>query len=286
MGLHINWSTGGGFVGKLAMESHPIYRSRIADPAPSALLGAMRGGQPAFPWARVPGGVFVVEGFDAAAGPVPTRDGDLVNELDALVAHATTLDVQNDAALLRFVNRWGLLGLADPTTGTNQYWDSVPMTRDELARFQRLGLWLAAMKNGDRSSSAIPTSRALKEAIGLAVSSRKYSRAELARRAFAKLLNDRMRRVTVRAGLRLQGQQLEPILEPRCLGDLLYVALLHHAGADDTVARRCDGCHGIFFVSATNHRRAYCDPRCKNTAKMRRWRQRKRAATDAVSSSD
>ena len=277
MGLHINWSTGGGFVGKLAMESHPIYRSRIADPAPSALRGAMSGGRPAFPWARVPGGVFVVEGFDAGAGPVPTRDCDLVNELDALVAHATTLDVQKDADLLRFVNRWGLLGLADPATGTNQYWDSVPMTRDELARFQRLGLWLAAMKNGEWSSGAIPASTTLKDTIGLRVSSRKYTRAELARRAFAKLLNDRMQRATVRAGLRLWDQQLEPSLEPNGISDLLYLALLHHVGMHDTVGRRCDGCHGIFFVSATNQRRAYCDPRCKNTAKMRRWRQRKRA---------
>ena len=117
----------------------------------------------------------------------------------------------------------------------------------------------------------------------LHVNSRKYTRDALARGAFATRLNDRMQQVLVHAGLRLRDRRLEPILEPYCLKDLLYVTLLHHVGAGgDTVARRCDGCHGIFFVSATNQRRAYCGPRCKNTAKVRRWRQRQREAATST----
>ena len=180
----------------------------------------------------------------------------------------------DDGDLLQFVNRWGLLGLAEPDTGTNQVWDSVDMTRAALAEIQHLAQWLAAMKTDDWSSTAIPASAALKTRIGLPATSRKYTRPMLARRGFAKRLNEHMARVLVGVGLRMNEGVLEPILTPRRLSDLLYVALLHHAGVADTVAKRCDGCHGVFFVSATNDRRAYCGARCKNTAKMRRWRQR------------
>ena len=234
-----------------ARRTRPVYKVGIANPAPVELWGAHVGSRPAMPSARLPSGVFVADGFNAASGPVLTREASLVDELDALLAHTTAVNVGDDHGLLQFVNRWGLLGLAEPDTGTTQVWDSVDMTRAALVEIQHLTQWLSAMKMDDWSSAAIPASAALKTRIGLPSTSRKYTRPMLARRAFAKRLNEHMARVMVGVGLRMNEGELEPILTPRRLSDLLYVALVHHAGVADTVARRCDGCHGVFFVSTT-----------------------------------
>ena len=132
------------------------------------------------------------------------------------------------------------------------------------------------MKADRWSDASIPRVADLKSIVGLpdARRARGTDRRAWARRAFATLLNERMTRVVVQTGLRLGAQGLEPSLAPRCLTDLLYLTLLHHSGTDDTVPRRCNGCHGLFFVRVTNHRRTHCGTGCKNTAKMRRRRQR------------
>ena len=204
-------------------------------------------------------------------------------EVAPLVAHATSVRIDDDAALLRFTNRWGLLGVADPLAGANQSWDSVMLTRAELTIFQRLALWLGAMKSEEWSSLAIPPSSELKTILGipLARCAQRGQRREWARHAFVDRLNERLARVVTRWCLEPGGHGFEPALKPCCLADLLYLTLYQHAGRDDTVPRCCNGCGGIFFVSATNHKRTHCGPRCKNTAKLRRWRQRQRVGASS-----
>ena len=132
-----------------------VYAVEHLDPAPRQITEARIGRDLSYPWATDPGGVFAVQGWLRQRSPPPLiRCYDAALEADDLLAAVTGLDVNDDAGLLAFANRWGLLGCGTPP---RQHVDSVARTRRTLADLQGLARWLTAMQHGRWQDPACPT---------------------------------------------------------------------------------------------------------------------------------
>ncbi len=255
----------------------PVYRYRIADPAPDWALNARTGDDWLYPWARQPGGVLIAEGIDAPRDVVPSRTYDPTEEIEELLAAATSLDATDDEDLLRFVNRWGLLTLAPgPQEGLL---DSVYQTRQHLATIRRLVDRLDALKRN--RWRALPSLTEIRRHLpGVPRSPSPRERQRIQWQAFAQDLNAEIGRLPVLLRPVLVPDQGVPGVrqtwQPGRLIDVLLVSLWQNATAADLVPRRCGTCTGLFFVSVTNKKRLYCSPRCKNLAGVRRWRRQTR----------
>ncbi len=241
----------------------PVFQMTLERPAPRELLHVM----PPIPLATHPDGMFVVAGFNAPEPIQPARVYDPLEDAPRVFAAATAIDPADDAALLLFVNTWGLLGVSleprDPRD-MGQYWESVFLVRKALAELRRLSAWLQAMKDGRWSDPALPT-------IDVPLA----KRIEAYRQRFAVDLNQRLRRSPIR--LELELDTFNPLFRPKTLADVLFIHLWQHARDDDTVARRCEACGGLFFVSSTNRKRRHCSFTCKNRMTRRRRYRREQA---------
>lgn len=254
-----------------------VFRYRVADPAPDLLCGARVGDAPAYPWAHWPGGVLVAEGVDQPGESEPTRTYDPAAEAEALLTAATRFDPADLQALVKFVNRWGLLGFAGPVDA-DQLWDSVFATREHLTKVRQLTARLDALKRRRWDSVALPSLAQIRRrvrGVPRSLTAREHGRVQW--QAFAADINQA-----------LQGSALRPVLvatpglpglrqtlRPQRLADVLLVALWQHATDADLVLRRCDTCGGNFFVSISNTKRRYCSRACKNLAGVRTWRKKK-----------
>lgn len=251
-----------------------VFRSRLARPAPLFLRGATVGAdrKPARPWARDPQGVFVAEGIDSPEGAKLILTYDPTQEATKILTSATALDPHDDEALLGFVNRWGLLGLAEPDKEA-QLWDSVRKTKEELARIARLAQWLRAMKERKWRDKALPPLDEVRRIVsGVPTRLTPHQRVRAYWLAYANELNQSLWRRPVRTLLLPEGRSVRQYFRPRCLADVLYMTLWNAATDGDSILRQCPGCRGLFTVSMTNQKRRYCGPRCKNLANVRRWR--------------
>jgi hypothetical protein len=251
---------------------YSVYQVHRKDPPPNLLFSAKAGNEPAFPWASLPGGVFIVT---STRDPKLLRTYDPTQEADTILTEASTLDPEDDETLLRFLNKWGLLGLVAPDNAV-QFWDSVFQTRHEVGRIKRLAGWLGAMKAGRWRSGSLPSMSEVRKLVPdiprqltLGGRSRAYWL------AFANELNQALWGCPVRAILLSEGHSVRRHFLPRCLRDVLYLTLWRYASDEDAVLRECLGCHGLFSVSRTNNRKCYCSWACKNRATVRRWRKNK-----------
>lgn len=247
-----------------------IFPVKIVEPAPRFLRDAKKGdGTPAFPWARWPGGVFVTEGIEGSKDLVPVRGYDPTACAGSILLEATRINLENQEALLGFVNKWGLLGIAEPDNAI-QLWDSVFLTRAQLHNIKRLAGWLQAMQHGKWKSSAIPPLDEVRKLLA-DVRVEPKNRRELYHLAFQQEFNKKAWGCPLRPLLLSDGRQFRRYLRPLRLLDVLYIELWQAAFARDTVLRQCAECKGLFSVKKSNRLKAFCTPACKNRRNFRRW---------------
>src|SRR5436190_5258397 len=228
---------------------HTVFEYELHDPAPQWLA------EFAPTWAQLPGGVFIAKGVTDAA-KMPGRTYDPVGVANELIAAGTSFDPQDREALLRFVNRWGLLGLVAPDDAVQQ-WDSVFFTQDHLTRLGYLVRRLEALKNQNWASKDLLSVAQLQaELPGMPSRVTPVVRQRAQWQAWAHQLNQALQGCPIQpllvpiAGSDVPG--LRPAWRPRRLADVLLVTLWQHATEGDRIPRRCGTCHGMFFVSVTN----------------------------------
>ncbi len=190
-----------------------------------------------------PLGVFVPDNDRARSGPPAPYN-------PIAVANAILLDVQRTSAddpksLLRFVNRWGVLGVGIPGAPAFPA-DAVALTREWLAR---LTGWMEALYALQRRQKTTLTWRAL-----------------------ADQLNDALRGAHPAARPAKTGG-LEPVFRVERLLDALCVALWEQA-ADLGHFRRCPECRALFVPGRANQE--YCSRLCANRPTVRKWRRAQR----------
>jgi len=266
-----------------------VYPVEHLDPAPWQIVRCPgSGGQPEYPWACDPGGVFAVEGYLRRRGfPPLTRSYDSALEADELFIAAATLDVNDDAVLLAFVNRWGLLECAKPP---RKHVDSVAQTRVTLASFQQLARWLSALHHKRWTSKACPTVHE----IGLMVGDRdaentwEVSRKQLPEvqaAAFALALGGQLEGAALHPVMtaprlllgkppwvpEMTGKRLDLVLGVERLSDFLFLDLARRVRPDHSLLRACKGCSIVFPVAATNLKKRYHAVTCKNRRAFKKW---------------
>jgi hypothetical protein len=265
-----------------------VYPVEHLDPAPRQITGSRRiDGGLDYPWATDPGGVFAVQGWLRRRGLPPLlRSYDAALEADDLLAAVTGLDVNDDAELLGFVNRWGLLGCGTPSW---THVDSVAQTRRTLADLQGLARWLSAMQHGRWRDRACPTRNQVAHMIGDRSArhwkvSPKASH-EIIWSAFAMRLAAGVEEAPLHAtvvGPRLllgKPAWLAADDAPRgglvatvqSLSQFLYLNLGCRMREQRVLLRLCKGCPIIFPVPVTNRKRRYHDPACKNRSAFQKW---------------
>src|SRR5262245_54346160 len=142
-----------------------VYPVEHLDPAPPQITESRGiGGDLDYPWATEPGGVLAVQGWLRRRRLPPlVRSYDAALEADSLLAAVTGLDVNDDAGLLAFVNRWGFLGCGTPS---RKHVEPVAQTRRTLADLQRLARWLSAMQHRRWRHPACPTRDEVAQMVG------------------------------------------------------------------------------------------------------------------------
>jgi hypothetical protein len=288
-----------GIAGGMAMTVQ-VFRVHLARPAPRVLMGTVPAPGPlaflmplsrllssetrAFPRAHDPEGVFVVDGIesaylakdDPAEGVRPhvpvalERTYDPTEEAEAILTAATGLDPEDETAILKFVNTWGLLGAAEPDASI-QLWDSVALTKSTLAGVKYLATSLKALQQRRWDDPTLPSIREEQNPIRndpQPLHGDARARARWA--AFARVLNERLS--PVRPQLLPAKKGLRQLFRPRCIADLLYLTIWRQATEEDLILRKCRACRGLYSVARTNGKKKYCSPRCKNRATVRKWR--------------
>lgn len=207
-------------------------------------------------------------------GHVPVkylRTYDPTEEATKILTAATALDLADDAAILAFVNAWGLLGVAEPDA-PHQLWDSVTRTKGTLDQIKGLAEWLRAMKTErwDDPALSVLSDRQLR----MADDTQGGNRAAAYWAAFAGTLNECLSVITITPQLIAEGAGLRQVFRPRRIADLLYFALWQIADKHDSVLQVCRACRGLYPVSRTNEKKTYCSPKCKNRATVQQWRSR------------
>jgi hypothetical protein len=277
-----------------------VFPVEHLDPAPPQITESRGiGGNLDYPWATDPGGVFAVEGWLRRRGLPPViRCYDAALEADDLLAAVTGLDVGDDAGLLAFANRWGLLRCATPSW---EHVDSVAQTRRALADLQGLARWLSAMQHGRWRDRACPTLDEVAHMIGDRSAehwdgSQKASH-EILWSAFALRLLAGLTEAAPVAGLAglpvtvvaprlLLGRPswLVPGHAPRVgivataqsLLQFLYLDLGRRAREQQVLLRLCKGCPTVFPVAVTNRKKRYHNLACKNRRAFQKWYSRPR----------
>jgi hypothetical protein len=271
----------------LRVEVHPVEH---LDPPPHQITEAKDArGEPDYPWAGDPGGVFVVQGYlrrRAAPPPINPPSYDAALRAEELLIAVTALDVNDDAALLAFVNNWGLLECAKPP---RKHVDSVAQTRATLAKAQRLTRWLSALQHKRWRSKICPTLREIGFMVGeVAENSWVVPRKawpELQAAAFALALTgelgDAVLHPVVTAPRLLfgkphwlsetTGKRLDLVVSPERLSHFLYLDLARRVRLDTSILRPCKGCPVVFPVAPTNTKKRYHDVACKNRRAFKSW---------------
>jgi hypothetical protein len=265
-----------------------VYPVEHLDPAPPQITEPRGiGGDLDYPWATEPGGVLAVQGWLRRGGLPPlVRSYDAALEADSLLVAVTGLDVNDDVALLRFVNRWGLLECARPSW---KHVDSVAQMRKTLVALQGLARWLRAMQHKRWRHPACPTLEEVAHMVGdRSAAYWKVSRKEFPKilwSAFALRLSSAVQVAPLHATvvaprLRLgkpawltasDAPQVGIVATVESLSQFIYLDLGRRARADRVVLRLCRGCPTIFPVAVTNRKKRYHDPACKNRRAFEKW---------------
>ncbi len=219
---------------------------------------------------------------------------------EALFTEATCIDPSDARVLLRFVNRWGILGLGLRREAGGPRWhgdfEAVEETQLALRVFRQIADQLYALKQHDWRSPALPSdadlkamteqwrgkmSEAHRRELGLASDDARSApiptrvRPKLHAIAFANKLNTylatrQIQFVAAPEALSNGGVRLVPAYRPVRLIDVLYVILWSKATGRDTTLRRCGACNGLFEVRVTNERKQWCGDTCKKRAQRAR----------------
>jgi hypothetical protein len=232
------------------------------------------------PWP--PLGVFIPRGYVEEPGlMMPLRDYDPVPQADELLTHVTRLETDDTEAILKFVNRWGPLGLSG-----------------DLNVYARLGIWPGAGTALQVMASqaamffhVMPAEpvfwvqRALERIKFMAQALYKFQRRQYPRRAdavvyswtdFSDELNGMIRGIR-RVTRQKKGGGLQVLECPSSLLDVLGLALLDRA-TGITRQRRCPEC-GSYFVPTRNNQK-FCkrggEQYCARKHTLRAWRHQTR----------
>ena len=128
----------------------PVYRYEHLDPAPDWITELEH------VWPRLKGGVFVAVGVTTPQQQLrPHRDYD-EHDSQTVFTAGSAIECTDIDALLKFVNRYGLLGCASPQNAVQLY-DSVELTTECLRRFHRLAGWMEALKRRRYTAPAVPS---------------------------------------------------------------------------------------------------------------------------------
>jgi hypothetical protein len=244
--------------GKSAVESlWPVYRFTIVDAAPHTIERYLATAPQSI--AGSYGGAFIPEEGFKEGRHLPAPLGYYMPTAHAgdILSDATRLDPSNRAALLDFVNRWGVLGIVDSR------WERVMDTVQVLSDVVRLARWLAALQAGKWKSPDIPP-------LGDTVKRSPAEARKIRWRLFASELDRDA--PEVRPGLSFDQQsRSHPYFRVRRMIDALRFHLWQIASSHDNVLRLCVECGGLFSVARTNQLQRFCSATCKNRRNYRRW---------------
>lgn len=254
------------------------------------ILGAPRGGLRAVAalggWPE--GGVFVPKGLyatpDDDQGPKPDRVYDAISEADAILQDVSRLDPADPAALLAFVNNWGLLGISVSGGPPGKEFLYAPKVRDPslyqaalVAGWGRGGRGLGraiALWDGVRETGAwLGWVRDRLETLhGL-------ERGDAPRESWADLAWDLETVLgNITPAPRLLAGRLVPSWRLRRLLDVLALRIYELATGADQL-RQCPECGSLFVPDRKDQR--YCKtrgrPLCARRVAVRLHRRRKRA---------
>jgi hypothetical protein len=189
------------------------------------------------------GGIFVPEGDDAKA---PTYEPLAVAPEILLDVHRTRVD--DPTALLRFVNRWGPLGVGIP--GAPQFEaDGVAFAGEHLAWLSGLAQTLHALQRGEKTA---------------------MSWNEMADQLTRALAN-------VHFGARPTKHALVPHFPVPRLLDALVLEVWDMA-TEGKRLRQCPECQALFIHGREDKR--YCSAACAKRRTVREWKRRQRRRRD------
>ena len=238
----------------------PLYDLELRDSPPEDLrVAAKRDGTPTWPKLQLRGGCLLARDFPM---PKPVGDYSPLDCADEILARATAIDSRSDRAILDFCRRFGVLGLALPDT---PWIDMLLLTKKRLSDIQRVAKWLVALEANDWTSNAIPPIETLRQAvIGAPADLSSRDRKRLAWYGLGATLNKHLSHAPLLLLAAFGADRLEAVIRPGRLGDLLWFQLAKAAMPETERARTCLNCGGLFVASASNSRRAYCTPACRN----------------------
>jgi hypothetical protein len=205
--------------------------------------------EPSFTWPA--GGVFVQQDvlarLDSGAElSTQVRRYNLHSHGPTILLEIQRANARDAQSILRFVNRWGLLGVGIP--GDEEYpFDGVRLTGRRLLDIQ----------------AAIRAVHAIKRA--------GVSRAE--REEFAKKWNDRNLWGSVKLEVQAASDGLRAVSRAHTFLDALKVELWLEA-TEGRRYRPCPECKALFIPGRTNQR--YCCHQCANRPTVRKWKKAQR----------
>jgi hypothetical protein len=216
------------------------------------------------------GGLFMRVQGDSA----PARRYDPMAEADALLRAATRVNPDDPAALLAFVNEWGLLGVGLWGNKRGPF-DSVLFTRERVKQVQAHVRWLRALRKGDWRSRDLPTldhARGQAE-IGAPRRPGPVSRGDRERRhwqAFGASLDRHLRGIYPAIGWDRDAGAIPAWTASRLI-EVLWATVWDWATRGGSL-RRCPHCQAFF--PAEDPRKQYCSRECVNRASAAKWYQK------------
>lgn len=264
------WGGAEGFVyqqrwprGEYVIVEEPPLRGWVAgQPGPKApgtpiVVGAgqrLRKAAPRWPAPWPTGGVFAPAWWPRNRPAKPVEYYNPMKMAADILLDAQRLEGEDRQALLRFVNKWGMLGVGVP--GDSFFLDGVVLTGRCLTQ---LNEWIEGLEALQHGRTRIR--RALKRA----------PHHRWTWRALAFELSEHLR--AIHLGAVPASRKLVAVYRPRNLFDALWLELWRQA-TEMKRHRRCPECHALFIPGRANQQ--YCTRLCANRPTVRNWKRKQK----------
>ncbi len=217
--------------------------------------GRLRKAAPHWPAPWPVGGVFAPTWWPRDRPTKPAESYNPMTVAPDILVDVQRVETEDPKALLRFVNRWGPLGVGVPQD--TFFLDGVVLTGGHLRQLQEwIEAW-EALQHGRRR--------------------KRPSRAPLRARpwtwwALAFQLSERLREIHL--GAVVARRKLVAVYRPRQLLDALSLELWRQA-TELKRYRRCPECRALFVPGRANQQ--YCTRLCANRPTVRNWKRKQQA---------
>lgn len=220
------------------------------------------------------GGIFVYRGAKSGKGPILRNIYNPLDSTDKIILDVQRLPGGDPKALLRFVNKWGSLGLGIPGYDRHLFpYDSVSITDQQFIKWRTWIKTFYALQN--------------KEKVLISEAGLDIGADEIVMKSFKKkctyvtwevlglALNLMLRKIRPAVHISEDGEGLRPDFRVSCLADAIAIELWNMA-TTGRFLRPCKGCRALFIPERINQ--YFCDRgTCENSFNVRRSKSKKRA---------